>query len=148
MRRLAMLEALVSLSAGACGGSSEKKTTEPATTQPATSQPATSQPPASLAGQTNDHGTQPAKDGLAVEADDFYFGPTFIQAKAGQVFTIEVENEGKVPHTFTSSALGVDEQLAPGAKTTIKLTAPASGSTEFHCRFHQGRGMQGAVVIS
>jgi len=105
-------------------------------------------PPVSLAGTTNDHGTQVAKDALEVEADDFYFGPTFIKATAGQRFIIEIKNDGKATHTFTSPALGIDEELAPGATKTITLSAPPSGSVEFHCRFHQGTGMQGALFVA
>ena len=104
-------------------------------------------PPVSLPGTTNDHGTKEAKDDLEVEADDFYFGPTYISAGAGQKFTIQLTNEGSARHTFTSSTLGIDLELAPGAARTVSLSAPASGSTEFHCRFHQAEGMQGAVYV-
>ena len=104
-------------------------------------------PPVSLAGTTNEHGTKSATAEFELEADDFYFGPTYINANAGQVFTIEVHNEGKVAHTFTSTALGLDQEVQPGEKKTIKLTAPQSGTALFFCRFHQGQGMQGAVFV-
>ena len=107
-----------------------------------------SAPPVSLAGQVNDHGTAQAKDDLELEADDLYFGPTFIEAEAGQRFSVELHNEGSARHTFTSDDLGVDLELPPGARRTISLTAPESGSSSFHCRFHEGQGMQGAVFIA
>lgn len=131
---MAMLVTLVLLSA-ACGGSDDSKEGGGA-------------PPVSLAGPTNDHGTKTAARGLEVEADDFYFGPTFIKATAGQTFTVELKNEGKATHTFTSTALGIDEELQPGQKKTVTLTAPQTGNALFFCRFHQGQGMQGAVFVA
>lgn len=135
MRRLTVVVAVLALVVGACGGSDD-------------STGSGGGPPVSLAGTTNDHGTATATAGLAMELDDFYFGPTFVRATAGQSFTVELENEGKEPHTFTSAALGVDELLEPGQKRTVTITAPQSGVALFTCRLHQGLGMQGAVVVS
>jgi plastocyanin len=105
-------------------------------------------PPVSLAGTTNNHGTRTASGSMEVELDDFYFGPTFIKAEAGQRITITLHNEGQAPHTFTTSELGnVDEQLESGARTEITVTAPRSGQAVFFCRFHRGQGMQGALFI-
>jgi plastocyanin len=104
-------------------------------------------PPVSLPGQVNNHGTAKAENNMEVEADDVYFGPTFIEAEAGQRFSVELHNEGQSRHTFTSSPLGVDVELAPGDRRTLSLTAPATGLADFHCRFHEGQGMKGAVFI-
>jgi plastocyanin len=128
MRRIVGSLAVVVLVLAGCGGSASKKGA-----------------PVSLQGQTNDHGTRTAKDDLDVETDDYYFGPTFIAARAGQQFSVKLRNEGSTRHTFTG--VGVDLELAPGAARTVTLTAPASGVAEFHCRFHQSQGMQGAVYI-
>ena len=134
MRRLVVVLATIALSVTACGGSDDA--TESG-----------GSPPVSLAGTTNDHGTATAAAELAMELDDFYFGPTFVRATAGQAFTLELENEGKEPHTFTSTALGIDEQLEPGQKRTIRITAPQSGIALVICRLHQGVGMQGAIFV-
>ena len=136
MRKIFVALVALALLAAGCGGSDDE------------SEKTGSAPPVSLAGTTNNHGTMSAKDGLEMEADDFYFGPTFLRATAGQVFTVELHNEGKNPHTFTISGLGIDEQLAPGEGKTVKVTAPQSGSTPFICRFHQGQGMQGAIFVA
>lgn len=82
-----------------------------------------------------------------MELDDFYFGPTFVSASAGQAFTLELKNEGKETHTFTSTALGIDEQLEPGQKRTVRVTAPQSGVALVICRIHQALGMQGAIFV-
>ncbi len=105
-------------------------------------------PPVSLPGRVNDHGTATAENDMKLEADDSYFAPTFVEAEAGQRFSVELHNEGSSRHTFTSSELGVDVELPPGARRTLSLTAPATGLAEFHCRFHEGQGMKGVVFIA
>jgi len=134
MRRLCVILALLALGAAACGSSSDKESSA-------------GTPPVSLAGTTTNHGTKTASSSMEVEIDDFYFGPTFIKAKAGEKITLELKNEGKAVHTFTSTDLNVDEQLAAGASKKITITAPQTGHALFFCRFHQGQGMQGAVFI-
>jgi plastocyanin len=134
MRRLAVVLVTIALSAAACGGSDDPSGSG-------------GSPPVSLAGTTNDHGTATATAELEMELDDFYFGPTFVRATAGQAFTLELENEGKEPHTFTSTDLGIDEQLDPGQKRTIRVTAPQSGMALVICRIHQALGMQGAIFV-
>jgi len=104
-------------------------------------------PPVSLPGRVNDHGTAAAENEMEIEVDDSYFAPTFIEAEAGQRFSVELHNEGSSRHTFSSSELGVDLELPPGARRTVSLTAPATGLAEFHCRFHEGQGMKGTVFI-
>jgi plastocyanin len=82
---------------------------------------------------------------IDMEADDYYFGPTFVKVKPGEKVTIELENEGNASHTFTSDSLGVDEQVAAGKKAKFTVTVPSDGTAfEFHCSFHQDMGMQGA----
>lgn len=105
--------------------------------------------PVSLPGTVSNHGTKDVSAGgttvtLTIEADDFYFNPTFVKAAAGQKISVQLKNEGKASHTFTSPTLGVDKELAPDEKATVEVTMPASGNAAFFCRFHQGSGMQGA----
>jgi plastocyanin len=106
--------------------------------------------PVKLEGTVNVHGTEKvsakADASLTVALDDFFLSPTFVKAKAGQRIEIEIENEGGATHTFTSDALGVDEQLSPGETTAVEITVPSSGSAfRVYCRFHEASGMQGAV---
>jgi plastocyanin len=101
-----------------------------------------------LTGKVNIHGSSTAKEGLEVELDNFYFGPTFIKASANQKFKVELKNEGTVPHTFTSDTLGVNETLQPDQTKTIELNAPPTGFSAWYCNFHRGQGMQGAVFVA
>ena len=129
MRRILPALTILALVTAGCGGGSTKK------------------PPVALSGRTNNHGTKAAKDDLEVELDDFYFAPTFITAKSGQKFSVSLKNEGDTRHTFSSPTLGIDIELAPGDSRTVSVDAPEGGFTEFHCRFHQSQGMQGAVYV-
>jgi plastocyanin len=109
-------------------------------------------PPVSLSGTVNDKGTKDisakgASTKLEVEADDFYFEPTFIKAAPGQKVEVELKNEGSVAHTFTSPTLDVDKELQPDTTATVEVTVPSSGNAPFFCRFHKDNGMQGAVFI-
>ena len=121
----------VTLVAAGCGGGSSK-------------------PPITLSGKVNAHGTKSVSDGasLEVEADDFYFNPTYVKAPAAAKIKIELKNEGTTPHTFTSDALKVDEQVDPGQTKTIDVTLPGAGAAEYHCKFHQGQGMQGGFAVT
>jgi plastocyanin len=104
-----------------------------------------------LSGKVNDKGTKSVvgKDELELEADDFYFQPTYVKVSPGQKVKVEIENEGSATHTFTSSDLGVNDQLSPGTKKTITVTAPmTAGLAEFHCNFHSSMGMRGAFVVT
>jgi plastocyanin len=111
--------------------------------------PTKSKPPVTLQGKVTNKGEKTVKKGkISVEADDFYFKPTFLKAKPGTTVTVSLKNEGKTQHTFTIDSLGVDQTLNPDQKATMTVTLPASGATNFYCRFHgptgTNQGMQGA----
>jgi plastocyanin len=135
MRRAVVATAVVVLAVGLTGGAA-----------------AAAKRPVKLSGTVNVHGTRDVSTSsdaeLEMELDNFSFGPTFVKAKAGQTITLELENEGSAPHTLTSDALGVDEELAPGRSTSVELTVPSSGKAFlFFCRFHEAAGMKGAVYV-
>jgi len=106
--------------------------------------------PVKLSGSTTNKGTKDLSgDSTEVEMDDFYFNPTFIKGGTpGSSVKLELKNDGKQAHTFTSAALGVDQTVAAGQSMEVTITLPQSGATEFHCRFHQqSNGMQGALFF-
>ena len=105
--------------------------------------------PVTVDGKVNVEGTKDvsAKSAATIdmEADDYYFGPTFVKVKPGEKVTIELENEGNASHTFTSDSLSIDQQVAAGKKAKFTVTVPSDGTAfEFHCSFHEDMGMQGA----
>jgi plastocyanin len=103
--------------------------------------------PVELSGEVNDEGTEDATGSttLEMEADDFYFGPTFVKATPGSTLTITVENEGDASHTFTVDDQSIDTEVEPGSSADVDVTVPDSGNVAFYCRFHISQGMQGAV---
>ena len=146
MRKLVVAALMVLLSLAACG--SDDNTTEATNTTAGDSAGASSsEAPVTLSGKVNDEGTEDATgaSSLDVGLQDFSFEPTFIKVTAGQKLTVALENKGAAPHTFTSTALGVDKELKPGERATVEITVPSADAVAFLCRFHQGGGMQGAV---
>jgi YVTN family beta-propeller protein len=95
-----------------------------------------------------DHGTRDVR-GLArveVEADDYYFAPTFLRGSPGQHLTLVVENESGTLHSITIPALHVDRDVPPKGKVEVEVTFPASGVVHLFCRFHEGLGMNGELL--
>jgi plastocyanin len=146
------LTATVVLGLTACGSSSSGSGSGSGSDKSTTTSKAEAQAPVTLDGKvtnkgTKDVSTKGASADLEIEADDFYFDPTFIKVAPGQTIKVELKNEGSVAHTFTAPSLSIDEELQPGAKTTVNVTAPMTGDAAFYCRFHQDSGMQGAMYI-
>jgi plastocyanin len=103
--------------------------------------------PVSIEGKVNNHGEKDVKagDSIEMEADDFYFGPTFLKGPAGAAVKLELHNEGKEAHTFTIDSANIDQRLDPDASATVDVTMPASGVVVYYCQFHRDDGMQGAL---
>jgi plastocyanin len=105
--------------------------------------------PVQIDGKVNVKGTKDISgkkfSSVEIEADDYYFGPTFVKVQPGEKVRITLKNEGDSAHTFTSDGLSIDRQVAPGKSTHFTLTVPSDGTAfEFHCNFHGDMGMKGA----
>jgi plastocyanin len=127
---------------GACGSSSSG-------TKSKTTTAVGSSAPVRLSGKVTDKGTKDAtgKSSIEIEADDFYFNPTFVKATPGASLEIELKNEGKQLHTFTIQGT-VDQMVNPGETKTIQVSVPTDGAFNFYCRFHRALGMQGAIFTA
>jgi plastocyanin len=106
--------------------------------------------PVSISGKVNAKGKKDVSGKksatIELEADNYYFNPTFVKASPGEKITVEFKNEGNTTHTFTSDSLGADKQLAPDKSTKFTVTVPSSGTAfQFHCSIHEDLGMKGAV---
>jgi plastocyanin len=83
---------------------------------------------------------------IELEADDYYFNPTFVKVSPGEKVTVEFKNEGSTTHTFTSDTLNVDKQLGSDKSTKFTFTVPSDATAfQFHCSIHEDMGMKGAV---
>jgi YVTN family beta-propeller protein len=96
-----------------------------------------------------DHGTKDVRklSKLELEADDYYFGPTFLRGNPGQKLTLMIENEVGTLHNITIPALGVDKDIPPRGKVQLDVTFPASGVLTFSCKFHGPLGMAGMLRV-
>jgi plastocyanin len=95
-----------------------------------------------------DHGTRDVKglNELDLEADDFYFSPTFLQGAPGQKLKLTVENEGEAQHNLSLGGQGVDTDIPPDGKAEVEVTFPASGALRFFCKYHADEGMNGELL--
>jgi plastocyanin len=102
--------------------------------------------------QANDHGTEDAtgKSSFEIGANNdagFYFDPTILTGSASQSITLEIKNEGTVPHNFSIESLGVDVTINPGSSQEVDVKFPPSGTVEFFCSFHRSLGMAGELEV-
>lgn len=106
--------------------------------------------PVALEGPVNNVGISDLTGmGNAVTAEftmaDFAFNPTFVKTTPGANLSLTLKNPGGLAdHTFTIDSLGVHRQLKPGEEAEMVIQLPVSGAFRFYCKFHAGRGMQGA----
>jgi plastocyanin len=106
---------------------------------------AKSKTPVKLDGKVNNKGTATIKNGkVDIEADNYYFNKTFLKGSTGDV-TVEIENEGSVPHTFTIDDQDIDKEIQPGKKAKVTVTLTEGEPANFYCKFHVSSGMQGAL---
>jgi plastocyanin len=85
---------------------------------------------------------------VEIELYDDYFEPTILKGEPGQTVTLELKNEGENPHTLTISDQDIDQEVQPGDEAEADVTFPQSGELTFVCRFHESKGMVGALEVS
>lgn len=80
------------------------------------------------------------------------FDPDKLQLSLNQENTITVLNKDKVVHNFTVSFLGIDMDIQPGQRVTVKIPSvtqkPEPGYLTFYCKYHQSEGMSGRLEFS
>jgi plastocyanin len=79
-----------------------------------------------------------------VEAADFSFEPTTIDASAGDEIELTLTNSGEVEHSFTIEGL-FEVEAEGGEEASGTFTAPDS-SVEFFCKYHPDQ-MTGELTI-
>lgn len=87
------------------------------------------------------------KSSITMGLYDFYFEPTVLVGSPGQTLTVNLVNQGEVPHTFTLRDQNVDVVLQPGQEGRAEIVFPQSGEEGFVCRFHIAQGMLGQLVV-
>jgi plastocyanin len=104
--------------------------------------------------QANDHGTEDAtgKATFEIEATNdtsgYFFKPTILQGSGGQSITLEIKDDGSVPHNFSITSMNVNVTVQPGASQEVKVTFPQTGTVEYFCSFHHALGMAGELSVA
>ncbi len=110
------------------------------------------EPEAASSGGTNGEGGAGGGGGTGgggaaeVVASDFTFSPGKLALEPGAEVELTLRNEDSTTHSFTSDDLGIDIEAEGGASASTSLTAPESGTAEFHCRFHSQ--MTGEITVT
>ena len=103
---------------------------------------------AGLSGPIEDRGTAETSGGaITLDASEFAFSPTCIEAAAGETLEVTVKNGGSALHNLSVESLGIDQDVRAGETITVEVTLPDSGAVPFLCKYHVANGMQGAFVI-
>jgi plastocyanin len=149
LMRLAIVAASLTLVATACAKSSN--TGAPSSGTPSATP--SSSGPVALSGQVNNKGAKDLTSSgssikLSLEADNYYFKPTFIKAAPGATVNLEVENESSAEHNFSITGMNIDKDVEAGKKAELTFTLPSSGAVNFFCKYHVGSGMQGAFYFT
>jgi plastocyanin len=149
MKKITALLAVLSVVAlAACGSSSNNSTSSSAGTSTGTAAAAStggggygsSKSSKTTVSSSDDSGKN------EVEMYDDYFKPKTITGKAGSTVKIELKNEGQNEHNFKiDSQKQADADVKPGAKATVSVVIPKSGTVQFYCEYHKGLGMVGSV---
>ena len=89
-------------------------------------------------------------DAIRIEAKEFAFDPTDVEAPADTAFSIELANVGAIEHNLNVTGFE-DQVIATTAGQTVagELTLPA-GTYEIYCSIagHKEAGMVGTLTVS
>jgi YVTN family beta-propeller protein len=98
---------------------------------------------------TSDHGSVEVADRaeIVLEADDYYFAPTFLHGMPRQTLTLVVENESGTLHNLSISESQIDQDIPPKGKAEVQVIFPSSGTVRFFCKLHAAMGMNGELRV-
>ena len=96
----------------------------------------------------SDHGTKDVKGqgALDLEADNYYFEPTFLRGTPGQKIKLEIKNDSATLHNFSIPEQNLDVNIPRKGKVVVEITFPSSGVVAYFCKFHVSRGMNGELL--
>ncbi len=99
------------------------------------------------ASAASDHGTKQVTGmvEVALEANDYYFAPTFFHGEPGQSLSLAAKNESGMLHNLSIPELQIDQDLLPQGKAKVMIIFPSSGTVRFFCKLHTAMGMNGEL---
>ena len=84
-----------------------------------------------------------------VGINDNYFDPKVVSGAPGSQVTLKLVSDANALHNFSITSQGIDQDVKPGARASVKVTFPASGDLEFFCKYHKVEsGMTGSLRAS
>jgi plastocyanin len=146
MRKLAVVLVAVALAAVGCANEQRQQTQATPDPSPAS----TGGPVTAIGGKINNRGQKNfTKENFSVEleADNFYFEPTFIVAPGGGKAKIELKNEGDIEHNLSIPARKVDEDVEAGQSKNLTVEVGTDSFVPFYCKYHKAEGMQGSFRL-
>jgi plastocyanin len=132
---LALLGA-IALVAGGCGGDEESGGGGATTTGAAAAATTTTAAPAGGGDQE-----------IKLVAKGTTWDTDTLDLQAGTEYTVEVDNQDSIEHNFTLADADANQDVAGGEDVKVTFTAPAAGSYEFFCKYHQA-AMTGTVTVT
>ena len=87
-----------------------------------------------------------AKNEILVQIKDHKFSPAVIEVKAGEKFTLVIENLDSTLEEFESDDLRKEKLVRSGKKIKIPVSGLKAGEYKFYGDFHQ-KTAQGKVVV-
>jgi predicted lipoprotein with Yx(FWY)xxD motif len=84
---------------------------------------------------------------LEIEADDFFFEPTFVRGTAGQKLKLQLSNDSSTLHNISVPAQLIDKDIAAKSSVEVDVTLPQSGVLLFLCKLHTAQGMNGELLV-
>ena len=82
---------------------------------------------------------------LTVTQVNYQFAPTRITVDRGDTITVSDTNPS-TPHTFTVTGTDIDVANDPMSAQDVTIDL-APGTYPFICRYHEGQGMNGTLVV-
>jgi plastocyanin len=80
----------------------------------------------------------------SVSMVDNAFEPSSLSVSSGG--EVELTNDGESPHTFTVEGNTIDEEVEPGASSSVTIDLDP-GTYDVICRFHEAQGMTGTLTV-
>ena len=90
----------------------------------------------------------PSPQIVEMTAKDFSFAPPKLRGTVGAPIEITLKNTGQASHTFTIDEFNVDTEVAAGEEATLTVLPAEPGEFNYYCRFHEERGMRGAITTT
>ena len=98
----------------------------------------------------DDEGSGNEGGGQVLEVDivDFGYDPVMLNGEADAEATLNLTNNGDLPHTFTIDGVMDSREVAPGESRSIMFPPTGAGTYTFFCTVHGAATMSGELTLN